>query len=133
VSNPRGPRRVNEHRFKLRLVGAGGRQQESALDFISDKWTSLIIRELAGGTKRHSQLQRAIGGISQKILTQTLRTLERNGLVERTIYPVVPPMVEYALTPLGVTLVEVLTSVVTWAEEHLPDVERARAKHDGAA
>ena len=97
------------------------------LDFISDKWTGLIIRELARGTKRHSQLQRSIGGISQKMLTQTLRTLERNGLVERTVYPVVPPMVEYALTPLGFTLVEVLTPVLTWAEQHLPDVELARA------
>lgn len=103
------------------------------LDFISDKWTGLIIRELSGGTKRHSQLQRAVGGISQKMLTQTLRTLERNGVVERTVYPVVPPMVEYALTPLGVTLVEVLTPVLTWAERHLPDVERARAQQAGAA
>src|SRR5476651_2317683 len=76
------------------------------LDRIADKWTALIIHVLASGTKRHSELRRAIAGVSQKMLTQTLRSLEEDGLVERKVYPVVPPMVEYSLTPLGHTIIE---------------------------
>src|SRR6201988_1235901 len=73
------------------------------LDRIADKWTALIIQILARGTKRYVELQREIGGISQKMLTQTLRSLERDGLVQRNIYPVVPPKLEYSLTRLGRT------------------------------
>src|SRR5437762_10969982 len=71
------------------------------LDRIADKWTALVIQILARGTMRYAELQRAIGGISQKMLTQTLRSLERDGLVQRKVYPVVPPKVEYSLTKLG--------------------------------
>src|SRR4029450_323358 len=76
------------------------------LDRIADKWTALIIQVLAHGTKRYAALQREIGGISQKMLTQTLRSLERDGLVQRKVYPVVPAKVEVALTKLGRTLIE---------------------------
>ena len=76
------------------------------LDLIADKWTTLVIYLLSDGTKRYGELQKAIGGISQKMLTQTLRRLEEDGLVKRTVFPVVPPRTEYELTPLGRTLQE---------------------------
>jgi DNA-binding HxlR family transcriptional regulator len=95
---------------------------------IADKWTALIIRVLSGGIHRYAELQRNIEGISQKMLTQTLRSLERDGLVRRTIYPVVPPRVEYALTPLGRTLIEPLQAICKWSEKHLSELEANRAK-----
>jgi DNA-binding HxlR family transcriptional regulator len=98
------------------------------LELIADKWATLVIYALARGTRRYSELQREIQGVSQKMLTQTLRDLERNGLVERTVYPVVPPRVEYALTPLGKTLQEPLCTLCRWAEEHLGEVQAARAR-----
>ena len=98
------------------------------LDRIADKWTALIIHVLAEGTQRPSQLQRAIPGISQKMLTQTLRGLEDDGIVQRKIYPVVPPRVEYSLTPLGRSLKEPLNAICQWAEKHLPELEAARAR-----
>lgn len=103
------------------------------LSRIADKWTALIIQVLAHGTRRYAELQREIGGISQKMLTQTLRSLERDGLVSRKVYPVVPPKVEYALTPLGRTLIEPLNAICHWAEKHLSQLEanRARARSAG--
>ena len=100
------------------------------LEIIANKWTTLIICVLSEGTKRYSELQREIEGLSQKMLTQTLRRLERDGLIERKVYPVVPPKVEYSLTPLGKTLIELLGSLCEWAEEHLDEVEAARIRHD---
>src|SRR5204862_326916 len=88
------------------------------LDRIADKWTALVIQILAGGTIRYAALQREIGGISQKMLTQTLRSLERDGLVQRTVHPVVPPKVEYSLTRLGRTLIEPLQGLCRWSEKH---------------
>jgi DNA-binding HxlR family transcriptional regulator len=100
------------------------------LDRIADKWTALIIQVLANGTKRYAELQREIGGISQKMLTQTLRSLERDGLVQRKVHPVVPPKVEYSLTKLGRTLIEPLHELCRWSEKHLAELQanRARAK-----
>jgi len=106
---------------------------QQVLELIADKWTALVIYALAQGTKRYSELQREIGGVSQKMLTQTLRSLERDGLVERTVYPVVPPKVEYSLTPLGRTLIEPLRSICKWAETHLHQLLAARARHAKAA
>jgi DNA-binding HxlR family transcriptional regulator len=99
-----------------------------ALDRIADKWTALIIHVLAAGTRRHSELRREIGGISQKMLTQTLRSLEHDGLVTRKVHPVVPPMVEYSLTSLGKSLIEPLEAICRWAEKHLPELQAARAR-----
>jgi DNA-binding HxlR family transcriptional regulator len=96
---------------------------------IADKWTALVIHTLSDGTKRTCELRRAITGISQKMLTQTLRDLEDDGLVARKVHPVVPPMVEYSLTPLGRTLIEPLEAVCRWAEKHLPALEAARAQN----
>jgi DNA-binding HxlR family transcriptional regulator len=87
-----------------------------ALDLISDKWTSLIIYLLSDGPQRYTQLKRQIGGISQKMLTQTLRKLEEEGLVTRTVYPTAPPSVEYALTSLGETLLDPLIRLLEWAQ-----------------
>lgn len=98
------------------------------LDRIADKWTALIIHVLSDGTHRYAELQRQIGGISQKMLTQTLRSLERDGLVRRTIFPVIPPRVDYALTPLGRTLIEPLQAICKWSEKHLSELEANRAK-----
>jgi len=95
------------------------------LDRIADKWTALIIHVLSSGTKRHNELRRQISGISQKMLTHTLRSLENDGIVNRKIYPVVPPMVEYSLTPLGRSLIE---AICRWAEKHLPELEAARTR-----
>ena len=98
------------------------------LALIADRWTALVIYALARGTMRFGQLQRQLG-TTQKVLTQTLRDLERDGVVQRTVYPVVPPKVEYRLTELGTTLIDPLTAICRWAEAHLPEVEAARVKH----
>lgn len=97
------------------------------LDLVADKWSALIIYALRGRTLRHAELHRAIGGVSQKMLTQTLRTLEADGIVRRVAFPVVPPHVEYSLTPLGESLSPLMVEVCRWAERHLPDVQAARA------
>ena len=101
-----------------------------ALDRIADKYTVLIIVFLQGRPRRFSELQRIITGISQKMLTQTLRSLERDGLITRTIYPEVPPRVEYALTPLGETLIEPLAALRQWAETHIESITEAQAAYD---
>jgi DNA-binding HxlR family transcriptional regulator len=101
------------------------------LERVGDKWTMLVIVELEDGPVRFSRLRARIGGVSQKMLTKTLRQLERDGLVRRTVYPVVPPRVEYKLTRLGETLGESLCGVWLWVEKHLNEVERARRAYDG--
>jgi len=94
---------------------------------VADKWTMVILEVLAEkGTLRFSRLAEAVGGISQKMLTQTLRAMECDGLVTRTVYPVVPPKVEYELTPLGLTLGAAFCGVWVWAAENLEKVEKAR-------
>jgi DNA-binding HxlR family transcriptional regulator len=96
------------------------------LDRIADKWTVLVIRRLADGTLRFSQLRRAISGISQKALTGTLRGLERDGIVHRRIYASVPPRVEYSLTELGRSLIKLVAGICIWAEAHIEEVQAAR-------
>ncbi len=100
------------------------------LDRIADKWTALVIGLLENEPKRFSELQRQIEGISQKMLTQTLRTLERDGLVYRTIYAEVPPRVEYKLTPLGKTLCAPIAAIRDWAEANINEVNAAQAIYD---
>lgn len=100
------------------------------LNRIADKWTVLVVSSLQTGTKRFGVLKREIGGISQKMLTQTLRGLERDGLITRTIYPTVPPKVEYALTPLGRTLVGLLEAIRVWSESHIDEVLKAQSHFD---
>jgi DNA-binding HxlR family transcriptional regulator len=100
------------------------------LDLIADKWVVAALYVLSHGTRRYGELQREIGDISQRMLTRTLRDLERNGLVDRKVYPVVPPMVEYSLTPLGLTLNQVLKSLCDWSMENFERVEVARDEYD---
>jgi len=104
----------------------------AVLDRIADKWTALVIHALGDGTLRYGELQRRVGGISQKMLTQTLRSLEEDGLVDRRVFPVVPPMVEYTLTPLGRSLQEPLSAICNWAERHLPKMLEHRAGRRGS-
>lgn len=96
------------------------------LELISDKWVTAIIYVLSQGTKRYGQLHREIGDVSQRMLTRTLRELERDGLVKRTVYPTNPPTVEYSLTSLGETLVEPLRLLCQWSKDHFHEVEAAR-------
>ncbi|MFB9527881.1 winged helix-turn-helix transcriptional regulator [Nonomuraea roseola] len=100
------------------------------LDRIADKWSLLVIALLERRTMRFTELRREIDGVSQRMLTVTLRQLERDGLVDRTVHPVVPPRVEYTLTPLGATLHEAIKSLVVWTETHQNDIAAARYAYD---
>ena len=98
---------------------------------VADKWTMLILEALTeNGEMRFTRIGECVGGISQKMLTQTLRQMERDGLVTRTVHPVIPPHVDYKLTPLGASLGEAFCGVWIWAGVHLKEVETARAKFD---
>ncbi len=103
------------------------------LRLIADQWTPLVIYALEEDTMRFGQLLKRIDGISKKMLTQTLRALERNGLVQRVVYPVVPPVVEYSLTPLGQTLREPMEALRIWAYGHLQEVAQAQRTYDQGA
>ena len=104
------------------------------LNRIADKWTTLLIGLLAQTeSRRFNELRRAIGGISQKMLTQTLRDMERDGLVRRKMYAEIPPRVEYSLTPLGKTLCEPLDALRKWAQDHLQEVREAQDAFDKRA
>ncbi|MFF3853896.1 winged helix-turn-helix transcriptional regulator [Micromonospora sp. NPDC002575] len=107
----------------------GSRQ---VLDRIGDRWSVLVVLTLADGGKRFSELARRIEGVSQKMLTQALRGLERDGLITRTAYATVPPRVDYALTDLGRSLLDLLGGLEAWATTHLGEVEAARARYDAA-
>jgi DNA-binding HxlR family transcriptional regulator len=101
---------------------------------VADKWTMLILEVLAEhGEQRFTRVGELVGGISQKMLTQTLRQMERDGLVIRTIHPVIPPKVEYRLTDLGLTLAEAFCGVWGWAEKNIERIETARAAFDRRA
>ena len=100
------------------------------LDRIGDRWTVLVVSSLEDGPMRFSELGRRIEGISQKMLTQTLRGLERDGLVTRTVQAAVPPRVDYALTDLGRTLTPVIAALDAWARAHMSDVTASRSAYD---
>jgi DNA-binding HxlR family transcriptional regulator len=100
------------------------------LDRIADKWTVLIIGSLENKKKRFGELRREVGGVSQKMLTQTLRGLERDGIVARFVYASVPPKVEYSLTDLGRTLVAILEAIRDWSEKNMEEVLKARDEYD---
>ncbi|GLX00653.1 helix-turn-helix domain-containing protein [Microtetraspora sp. NBRC 16547] len=102
------------------------------LDRLSDKWVSLALSALADGPLRYSDIARAVAGVSQKMLTQTLRMMERDGLVSRRVTPTVPVRVDYELTPLGWTLMPLMYAVKEWAEIHVEEVEAARIAYDAA-
>ncbi|WP_328941824.1 helix-turn-helix transcriptional regulator [Streptomyces sp. NBC_00250] len=103
------------------------------LDHIAGKWTILVVDALLEGTLRYTDLSRRIEGVSQKMLTQTLRGLEADGFLTRTVYPSIPPKVEYDLTDLGRSLAEPITALRRWTETHINEIERARAHATAAA
>jgi DNA-binding HxlR family transcriptional regulator len=107
-----------------------GCELRNILDRIADKWSLMVIYVLADGVRRFTELRREIDGISQRMLTLTLRQLEREGLVRRTVFAVVPPRVDYELTPLGSTLLDTIQSLVAWAGEHGNEIADARAAYD---
>ncbi|MEV5751616.1 helix-turn-helix domain-containing protein [Actinoallomurus sp. NPDC052308] len=111
-------------------TGLGDCRARENLDRIGDKWSLYLIALLAEGTKRFSVLKREAEGISQRMLTVTLRGLERDGIVTRTMYPVMPPRVEYALTDLGRDLLAAVMPFIAWCEAHVPEIEAAREEYD---
>jgi DNA-binding HxlR family transcriptional regulator len=116
--------------FDAYLASCPSRQ---LLDRIADKWVALVVKSLSDGPKRYSEIAHQLVGVSQKMLTQTLRSLERDGLLTRSVTPAVPVRVDYELTPLGQSLSGVLGQLKSWAEQHMPEVDRARAAYDAAA
>ena len=99
---------------------------------VGDKWSILIIMTLSGGTRRFSELKRAIDGISQRMLTLTLRGLERDGLVRREVFPTIPPRVDYALTDLGRSLCVPVIALGSWVQDNLDQIDAARDAFDQA-
>ncbi|MGW0289913.1 winged helix-turn-helix transcriptional regulator [Streptomyces tuirus] len=108
-------------------------QVRQILDRIADKWSLLVIALLDNRRLRFTELRREIDGVSQRMLTVTLRSLERDGLVKRTVHPVVPPRVDYELTSLGGTLHTTIRSLVTWTEAHQEEIAQARTAYDTRA
>ena len=106
------------------------RAVSSVLARVGDKWSVLIIVLLGDGPKRFNEIKRMIGGISQRMLTLSLRGLERDGLVKRTQFPTIPPRVEYELTPLGRSLWNAVEPLGAWAQDHVKKITRARAAFD---
>lgn len=103
---------------------------QQILDVIGNKWSVVVLYCLAYRPRRYNELQRSIEGISQKVLTQTLRRLERHGLLERRVLSKMPPNVEYALTPLGETLIEPLFAIAQWSRQNFSEVVKAREAYD---
>ncbi len=103
------------------------------LDRVGDKWAIYVVDRLGCGPRRFTELHRGIDGITARMLTVTLRGLERDGIVTRTVHAAVPPRVDYELTPLGQTLLSAIGQLITWADTYLPEIEAARAAYDGTA
>jgi DNA-binding HxlR family transcriptional regulator len=111
-------------------TGSDCRGVASVLARVGDKWSVLVIMLLGNGPRRFNDLKRTIGGVSQRMLTLTLRGLERDGLVTRTVFPTIPPRVDYELTDLGRGLSKPVQALGQWAFEHLPEIERSRGEFD---
>jgi DNA-binding HxlR family transcriptional regulator len=121
---------ADTNRCETHVAATQACELRDLLDRLADKWSLLVVELLGQGTARFTELRRQIDGISQRMLTLTLRQLERDGLVRRTVYPVVPPRVDYELTPLGTTLLESIQPLVTWTRAHGEDIAGARAAYD---
>lgn len=109
------------------------RAMAQVLDRVGDKWTVMVVGVLSGGPQRFNTILRTIGGVSHRMLTLTLRGLERDGLVTRTIYPTIPPKVEYELTEMGSSLIGPLRTLSAWGRTNRPAIEEARAQFDAQA
>ena len=112
------------------IRGDGGRAIRGILDRVGDKWSLLVVATLDGEPLRFTELQHRIPGISQRMLTRTVRHLERDGLVTRTVFPEVPPRVEYELTARGRTLIGPAVALAEWAVDNNPDIEESQAAYD---
>jgi DNA-binding HxlR family transcriptional regulator len=108
------------------------RAASEVLGRVGDKWTVLVVSTLGNGPMRFNELRRALGSISQRMLTLTLRALERDGLVTRTVFPIVPPRVDYELTKLGRSLLEPVNALALWAQKNRPGIQDARRRFDAA-
>lgn len=113
-------------------ISAHCRRMTGILSIVGDKWTVMIVMVLREQPRRFNDLKRTIGGISQQMLTRTLKALERDGMVSRTVHPTLPPQVEYALTPLGESLAEPVLRLAHWAGDHLNEIEVNRSRFDEA-
>src|SRR6267378_1927019 len=109
------------------------RAVSEVLSRVGDKWTILVVGELGNGPKRFNEIRRALGSISQRMLTLTLRGLERDGLVTRTVFPTIPPRVDYELTKLGRSLLEPVSGIGLWARQNRAAIQEARVRFDTAA
>lgn len=114
-------------------VAPGACPVRDVVDHLGDKWSTLLIVVLASGPQRFSAIRRAVPDISQRMLTQTLRDLQRDGLIQREVFPTVPPSVEYRLSPLGESLLDPLAALVTWASANHAAIKTARQAYDGEA
>lgn len=113
-----------------RRAPLSGCRAREVLHRVGDKWSVYVIDRLGEGSQRFSELRRSIDGITGRMLTVTLRGLERDGLVTRTIHPVIPPRVDYELTPMGTTLLQTIEQLIDWADGHVGDIYAARAEYD---
>ncbi|WP_339763905.1 helix-turn-helix domain-containing protein [uncultured Hoeflea sp.] len=111
-------------------AAADCRRVSEILSRVGDKWTIQVVVALRAGSQRFNAIKRGIGGISQQMLTRTLKTLERDGMVKRTVRPATPPQVEYTLTPLGQSLAETVRHLANWAEAHTEEIKSNRIDYD---
>jgi DNA-binding HxlR family transcriptional regulator len=123
--------RRQQEREEFRALMARCSSRE-VLDTLTDKWVTLVLGALADGPQRHSGLSRKIPAASQKMLTQTLRALERDGVLLRTVTPSVPVTVEYELTPLGESMLRLVRTIARWSETHIEQIRHSRAAHDSS-
>ncbi len=122
-----------KHEMKHSLMNGECQKVSKILARVGDKWTVLIVMLLRDGPRRFSEIKRSVDGISQRMLTLTLKNLERDGMVTRTVFPTIPPRVDYELTPLGHSLSAPVISLGTWAQTHSAEIDTARAKFDRRA
>jgi DNA-binding HxlR family transcriptional regulator len=121
---------VEQDAARVEKQGVDTCRARDVLDRVGDKWSVYVISLLGDGPRRFTDLQRTIDGISQRMLTVTLRGLERDGIMSRKVYAVVPPRVEYDLTSSGHTLLETVRQLLEWADEHTGDIDAARVRYD---
>jgi len=107
-----------------------GCASRTVLDVVANKWVHLVVCALRHGPKRFGELRRQLDGVTQKMLTQTLRALERDGLITRTLYPSIPPRVDYELTDLGRQVAGLLDNILVWSQQHTAEITAARARYD---
>ncbi|PJI84810.1 winged helix-turn-helix transcriptional regulator [Luteimicrobium subarcticum] len=124
---------MSDYERSCTIRGDDGAAVRSVLDRVADKWTLLVVVTLEPGVMRYSELQRHIPGISQRMLSLTLKHLERDGLVTRTVHAEVPPRVEYELTDVGRSLIGPAVALADWAIRHNPAIEASRAEHEARA